>query len=439
MAVIDLSDEPFRQAQLLAQLGAGIGSIREGLESEEEKFVEATRQAFQENPMLLARAVREAAGTEGGLEAISQLMEIEDPGVLRGISELYPETFEETLDAARRRAGLPAEQAGAETLTAGVERRTGAARIQEGVPSATAQAEAAQAEATTEQAGLEAEVARRRREEGIPDLQVLSEVSELQLGRALNDREMEKLEDLRGLYETLPPDERRRLSISEVAPRYLQDIQHREQMSLQEKLAEMRQGIQDGATRMELAADALDLKSKYLEEFRTLEEQIREVEDPEAGEVEAFIRRYNNLSDDWIQLFPDSPVTIIDPAEALFGKSVKGVSRFRTLMPNDLRASIAAARIHGGQATEDQLIEELQESVPDAGQREEILNATMQRLEEMRSRTEVPMEERVFESIIGGTLNAFGEGFEHLRTGESAEALSSGFPSAEAFQLNRNR
>lgn len=342
MAVIDLRGSSTPD---LSGLAVGLQSLFGP--SREEQLRQALQEALLSNPQLIASALgdekarMQAGDFPAGIgdatkrvtpNTVSSFFGL-SPTDLESVSKLLPETFEQQVSKERaRRPGLAKQTVDVEESELGVVTEEQDARKV-----------TAQFQTRTNQALLD---------NNIPERSAASSLLQLQAQDAKTEQEIQALEDYAGFLGTLSSAEQERASYALANPNFLADIQHRERLNLQRELAM----LANTANPADQMVQLFQIKRGFLDEFRTLEEQLAQ-EDPDEGELQALLQRYNQLSNDYLQLFPNDPVTILDPIEALFGKGTKDVA-FRTMMPQDIEDRVIVANILAGNWTTEDVMKE---------------------------------------------------------------------------------
>lgn len=370
MAIIDTRGESERIMRNLALLGAG---IRQLTMTPEDQLRAAVRQAVFQNPAILAQAGREferniqanpPAGIADANVPTGQVQMPAIPGQDLGFSpamvaslmQLFPAGFQEQLDVQLR---------------------------EQGAPQAIARAQVAGAQADTAESGVRLETAERTQQYGLPELSAALKQMQLRLGMQDVEVNEEVLNAYKDYFQHATEDEKRLLGVAAQNPTYFQRILQDERMAYEERL----RGMLGSNNPVEMAIEMFKLRRDFHSEFDEISDRLKEAEGPE--EMEALIARWNTVATDYTRFFPHDPVTILDSVEKLFGKRIKD-ARMRTLIPDDVRVNIAAARIASGEWDATDLAKA---SIP-----EELKNRIMQRVTEMQSRSEAGFIERTMDA-----------------------------------------
>lgn len=292
--------------------------------SEEEQMRQAMRATVAQNPQLLAMAARDferdlRENPQPGLGDATQRVDVATPGsqlgvrpeLLSEIQRLFPETVAERTEKETLRQGVP--------------------ELQVQATKGKAQADIATSEVTrrTAQGELDA---------GLPEARIALE-------RATNELQQSAIMEYSEFVKTLPQNEQQRAATAMTNPSFLNDIQHRESLSLQERLSRATQARDP----IQLAVELFEIKKGFRDEFAKITDRMKS-EDLKGGELTQLIHQFNNLSDDFTAIFPNDPFPVADSIEQLWGLMASDVE-FRTAIPRDLAIQSAILAVHAGEAS----------------------------------------------------------------------------------------
>ena len=346
-SILDLRGESDRIGRNLSSLGESLST----LVSEEERNRRLLTQTLAQSPQLLrpfAVDFNLSQDLLGETPDLSGLPGIDEDSLNLVIELLGPPTFEEKLDFARKRNPeltediIRAERAQAETtgrrLTTGLDL---------GEPEALAEANVAQAEATQAQSKFQRQLSESFVELGVPEQSALAQLSGFQAQTAQNEVQKDALERYSRYAASLPEDQQNLAATAMANRGFLSHLVALEQLDIQRLFAVARQSAASGDS-FQIQAAKFELREKFNDEFADLGGQLKEaVENGAKGEIESILNRYNSLSDQFILAFPDDPVSIIDPVEAIIGSGAANVA-FRTLDVDNIEDKVIAVKISNG-------------------------------------------------------------------------------------------
>lgn len=336
--------------------------------SEEEQMRQAMRATVAANPQLLAMSARDferdlRENPQPGLGDATQRVDVNTPGEQLGVSptllteiqRLFPETVAERTDREMLRQDVP--------------------ELEVAAKKGTAQATIAtqEVERRTSQGALDA---------GLPEARVALE-------QATNDLQRTAISEYEAFVRTLPQNEQQRAATALTNPAFLNDIQHREGLSLQERLSRATQARNP----MELAVELFEIKKGFRDEFNTITERMK-AGDLKGGELDFLIRSFNELSDDYNAIFPNDPFPVADAIEQVFGTEAKDVS-FRTGIPRDLMIQGIVQQLHAGTWKQEDLMNA-------TGLTLEEKNQIMQKVRELGTRAQRPSWSNFIEAMGQG-------------------------------------
>lgn len=385
MAIIDLRGAGADFGQSLAKIGEGLGDTFFKTQKQQAEAREAMRKTLLANPEQAARAMRRPGAD---LDSFRKL-NIKDEQMTQ-MMELFPPTFAEQLENARMEQGNPRRQAEVEALDLNATGAEAVARIPE-------------AEVRNRSANASLRL-------GLPENTAEAAATDLAFRQATTESDMANLEEYHRYVETLKPEERRVALLSQMNPNFMADIRRLEDRAIQERQFGVQAGMAERQLLLEqqkfsfqqavakaaanpTPVELFNMRKGFLSEFQKIEEDLAKEGGTDAGKIEVMAGRYNALMDDYLRIFPNDPITVLNTVERVMGKSA-GSYNFTTLVGEEGRTWLTAASIVAGRINWD--------DVETSGLSLDQKKAIETKVHELQTRSQKTGVENFMEAIMTG-------------------------------------